>query len=93
MIGMASSIDLLQAEKQLSQLIAKKPLLNFSIDKSIHRLSILLGYAPGELFTELYESQELPHLPCEKLIALPSELLRHRSDIRRAERDLAAATE
>lgn len=92
-IGMASDIDVLQTEEQFSQLLAQKPLLNLAIDKAIHRLSILLGYAPGELFTELCESQTLPQLPCEKPIGLPSELLRRRPDIRRAERNLAAATE
>jgi NodT family efflux transporter outer membrane factor (OMF) lipoprotein len=92
-IGMASAPDLLQVEEQLSLLISQKPLLDLSIDKAIHRLSILLGYAPGELFAELCEPQELPHLPCEKPLGLPSELLRRRPDIRKAERNLAAATE
>lgn len=92
-IGTASTIDLLQAEEQISLLIAQKPLLDLAIDKTIHRLSILLGYAPGELFAELCEPQMLPSLPCEKPIGLPSDLLRRRPDIRRAERNLAAATE
>lgn len=92
-IGTASSIDLLQAQEQLTLLIAEKPLIDLSIDKAIHRLSILLGYPPGELFAELCESQGLPKLPCEKPIGLPSDLLRRRPDIRRAERNLAAATE
>lgn len=92
-IGMASKIDIIQAEEQLSQLAAEKPLLDLSIDKAIHRLSVLLSHPPGELFNELCEVQALPRLPCEKPIGLPSELLRRRADIRRAERDLAAATE
>lgn len=92
-IGTASSIDLLQAQEQLTLLNAEKPLIELSIDKSIHRLSILLGYPPGELFAELCEPQGLPSLPCAKPIGLPSDLLRRRPDIRRAERNLAAATE
>jgi NodT family efflux transporter outer membrane factor (OMF) lipoprotein len=92
-IGSASTIDLLQTEEQLSLLIAQKPLIDLSIDKAIHRLSLLLGYAPGELFSELCASGDLPRLPNEKPIGLPSDLLRRRPDIRRAERNLAAATE
>ena len=52
-----------QAQEQLSALEAQKPLLELSIDKTIHRLSILLGYTPGELFCELCSSAELPLLP------------------------------
>jgi NodT family efflux transporter outer membrane factor (OMF) lipoprotein len=92
-IGVANSIDVLQAEEQLNMLRAQKSLLQLSIDKTIHRLSILLSYPPAELFTELCELRPLPSLPCKKPIGLPSELLRRRPDIRKAERDLAAATE
>jgi outer membrane protein, multidrug efflux system len=92
-IGDASAIEVLQGNEQLNVLLTQKPQLRLSIDKTIHRLSILLGLAPSELFTELCETKDLPNLPCEKPIGLPSELLRRRPDIRRAERDLAAATE
>lgn len=91
--GFAGTIDQKQAEAQLSQLVAQEPQIKLSIDKAIHRLSILLGYPPGELFSELYEPCVLPSLPCQKPIGIPSELLRRRPDIRKAERDLAAATE
>lgn len=92
-IGTASAIDLLQAQEQVVLLLANVPLNDLAIDKSIHRLSILLGYAPGELCFELNELRELPLLPCERPIGIPSDLLRRRPDIRRAERNLAAATE
>lgn len=92
-IGMASSIDLTQAQGQLDSLSAQKPLLELGISKSINRLSILIGQLPGDLFAELSEPSEIPTLPCYKPIGVPSELLRRRPDIRRAERNLAAATE
>ncbi len=91
--GMASSIDIAQAQQQLSSLSAQKPLLELGISKSINRLSILLGQVPGDLYAELCEPGKVPALPCYKPIGIPSELLRRRPDIRRAERDLAAATE
>lgn len=92
-IGYASTIDFKQTEQQLSLLAAEKPLLELGIDKIIHRLSILLAESPESLFCELKEIRQLPVIPFDKPIGIPSELLRRRPDIRRAERGLAAATE
>ena len=91
--GFITDVELKMAEKQLSLMFAQKSQLKLSISQAIHRLSILLNYAPGELHCELIEPEELPCLPCEKPIGIPSELLRRRPDIRSAERELAAATE
>ncbi len=90
---LASAIDQLQAQLQLSLLLSQRPLLELEAAKAIHHISILLGYAPGELACELMEPASLPTLPCEKPIGVPSELLQRRPDIRKAERELAAATE
>ena len=92
-IGFSSTIDVRQTEEQLSILSAEKPILELSIEKAIHRLSILLAYSPGELYCELKDPQPLPSLPCYKPIGIPSELLRRRPDIRKAERQLAASNE
>lgn len=92
-IEIASAIDVQQAQEQLNILSAETPLVALRIDKAIHRLSILLGYGPGDLNVELCESRPLPLLPFEKPIGIPSDLLRKRPDIRLAERELAAATE
>jgi multidrug efflux system outer membrane protein len=91
--GIVSELDLSQAESQWSSLSAQKPLVELSISKTIHRLSILLGYAPGDLFDELAAPGCIPQLPNDKPVGVPSELLRRRPDIRKAERELAAATE
>lgn len=92
-IGMSDSIAQLQVQQQLSTMEAQEPLLLLSIEKSIYRLSILLGEEPGNLYCELIEIRPLPELPVCKPIGLPSDLLRRRPDIRKAERELAAATE
>lgn len=91
--GFVSSIDLKRAESQLHLMKAEKPLLELQIQRAVHRLSVLLGYHPGVLFEELNTCIELPTIPCQMPVGLPSELLRRRPDIRRAERNLAAATE
>lgn len=91
--GFSSSLDHKQAMEELSVLQAQKPQIEFDIYKSIHRLSILLGYVPSALLCELIEPRDLPSLPCYKPVGIPSELLRRRPDIRKVERELAAATE
>lgn len=91
--GFSGTVDEKQAEEQWNILAAQRPQITLAIDKAIHRLSILLGYAPGALFCELSVPSFLPVLPVQKPIGIPSELLRRRPDIKKAERDLAAATE
>lgn len=91
--GFASTLDEKQAEEQLNILGAKKADVKLEINKTMHRLAILLGGQPGELNELLCEAQPLPTLPCEQPIGIPSELLRRRPDIQKAERELAAATE
>lgn len=91
--GFAGSTDKIQIEAQLNALKAQKPLIELGITKAIHRLSVLLGYSPGELFCELTTLAPLPCLPCKMPIGIPSELLRRRPDVRKAERELAAASE
>lgn len=91
--GFDGELSLMQADEELGMLLSQKPQIEFLIDKNIHRLSILLGYHPGDLFCELNIPESLPELPCRRTIGIPSELLRKRPDIRKAERELAAATE
>jgi NodT family efflux transporter outer membrane factor (OMF) lipoprotein len=91
--GMVNNIDQKQVEQQLSLLMAEKPSVQLGIEKAIHRISVLLGYNPGDLYCELSEIKPLPQLPCDMPIGLPSELLRRRPDIRQAEYQLESATE
>lgn len=92
-IGDSSSIDQLRAESQFIQLQSQKPSLELSIEKALLRLSILLGEMPSCVFDELSEPGNLPQLPCIQPLCIPSEILRRRPDIRKAERELASATE
>jgi NodT family efflux transporter outer membrane factor (OMF) lipoprotein len=59
--------------------------------QAAHRLDVLLGIQPGALSAELSTEAPIPALPPQAHVGLPSELLRRRPDIRRAERQLAAA--
>ncbi len=90
--GILNDGDVSREQAEWNTLKAEEPLVELSIARAIHRLSILIGCAPGDLF-ECFEIAELPQLPTEQLIGIPSDLLRRRPDITKAERELAAATE
>jgi NodT family efflux transporter outer membrane factor (OMF) lipoprotein len=90
--GLASDLGVAQAEAQVSSTAAQIPNLESGIKQAVYRLDVLLGAQPGALMDELLPPGAIPGLPPEVLVGLPSELLRRRPDIRRAERQLAAAT-
>ena len=90
--GLSSDLEVAQAEGQLNTTAAQIPTLESSLKEATHRLDVLLGSPPGALWDELAKESAIPVLPPEVLVGLPSELLRRRPDIRRAERQLAAAT-
>lgn len=92
-IGMATSADLHQAEGELSTWQAKLPEAKQKRDRLMRHLAILVGGYPDDLICLLESCQELPRPLTEPTCGLPSDLLRRRPDIRKAERELAAATE
>ena len=51
-----------------------------------------MGENPGALDDELNEQKPIPVPPISVAVGVPAETLRHRPDIRRAERNLAAKT-
>lgn len=91
-VGLASDLDVARAEAQVNTTAAQIPVLESFLKQAAHRLAVLLGSEPGALAAELSTEAPIPALPPEVLVGLPSELLRRRPDIRRAERQLAAAT-
>ncbi len=90
--GLTSDLDVARAESQLNTTRAQVPSLQSQTQASIHRLSVLIGQEPGGLAQELEQAQALPTKPTQIPVGLPSDLLRRRPDIRKAERELAAAT-
>lgn len=90
--GLSASLEVAQAEAQLATTQSKPPLLESSLQQSIHRLGVLLGFQPETLLEELSSAKPMPADPPEVPIGIPSDILRRRPDIRRAERQLAAAT-
>lgn len=90
--GLTSRADVTRAEAQVAETSATIPPLQASARRSIHVLSTLLAREPTALSEELESEKPLPALPPEVPVGLPSELLKRRPDIRRADRGLAAAT-
>lgn len=90
--GVATDLDVQQASTVLATTRAEVPTLESSIQTAMHRLEVLIGQQPGTLQAELSEAAAIPAQPPQVPVGLPSELLLRRPDVRRAERELAAAT-
>jgi NodT family efflux transporter outer membrane factor (OMF) lipoprotein len=90
--GRAAELDVVRAQAQVSATASQIPVLESRRIQATHRLALLLGREPGSLREELLTAAKIPPPPPEVPVGLPSELLRRRPDLRRAERELAAAT-
>jgi len=90
--GLASDLEVAQAEGQTQTTAAQIPSLESALKQTIYRLDVLVAGQPGLLWNELAGTAVIPALPPQAQVGLPVELLRRRPDIRRAERQLAAAT-
>jgi outer membrane protein, multidrug efflux system len=90
--GLANQLDVTRAAGQVATTTATIPPLEAQVRQAIHALSTLVGQEPNALSAELSEAAPLPPVPPQVPVGLPSELLRRRPDIRRAERQIAAAT-
>ena len=89
--GRGNQLDTARAEAQWQTTLASIPSLEASIATTIYRLSVLTGRQPNALAATL-TAQPAPELPPLNSIGTPEQLLRHRPDIRVAERRLAGAT-
>jgi hypothetical protein len=90
--GVANDLDVARAEAQTEATAATLPQFEALLRRSIYRLGVLLGGAPGSVVDELISSKAQPEVPPAVPVGLPSDLVRRRPDVRRAERQLAAAT-
>lgn len=91
-VGTGTELEVARAEGQLRTTESRLPNLNAEIAAAAYRLSVLTGQQPGALLGDLLKRAPLPAPPDIVPVGLPSDLLRRRPDIRRAERELAAAT-
>ncbi len=90
--GLVSQLDVANADVQVATTAAAIPPLENQARQAIYTLSVLLGRSPQALLAELSADGPIPPVPPEVPVGLPSELLRRRPDIRRAEAQVHAAT-
>ena len=90
--GLATALDVEQAQSNYQQTRAAIPSLQSSLVQSMNRLAVLTGDPPGSLEATLAERKPIPVAPLEIAAGVPADVLRRRPDIRSAERRLAAQT-
>ena len=90
--GRTAELDVVRAQALVSATASQIPILESARIQGTHRLGVLLGRGPGALREELRAEAAIPAPPPEVPVGLPSDLLRRRPDLRRAERELAAST-
>lgn len=90
--GLASELDVAQSEALLASTRSRLPTLETTLRRTINRIAVLLGQEPSLLVSELSFDAQIPSPPPEIPDTLPADLLRRRPDVRRSERQLAAAT-
>jgi NodT family efflux transporter outer membrane factor (OMF) lipoprotein len=91
-LGTGTELDVVQAEAQVASTTAVIAGFETTEQQTIHALSVLLALPPRALDEELQPRGPVPDPPAVVPVGLPSDLLRRRPDIRRAERQLAAQT-
>ena len=89
-VGFVSGLDVANADALVATTAAQIPLLESSTQQSIYSLSVLMGSEPAALIQELSTAAAIPVAPPSVPVGVPSDLLRRRSDIRRAEAELHA---
>ena len=91
--GLASEIDVRQAELNLARSESLLPLLRLELYRSVHRISVLLGEQPHMLYYLLEQDGEIPDPPESVVVGIPADRIRNRPDLRAAERRLASQVE
>jgi NodT family efflux transporter outer membrane factor (OMF) lipoprotein len=90
--GVADDGELRRAEADRLDAASVVPSLEGTAQSAVFRLAALTGEPLDALTARLEPPRAIPAVPATTPVGLPSELLRRRPDVRRAERDLAAAT-
>lgn len=88
--GIATLLDLRQAEQLVDTAAETIPALQQQIEQTENQITLLLGENPGEVIREGRFAEQRA-LPPEVPAGLPSALLERRPDIRAAEQNLIAA--
>ena len=89
--GFVSQLDVDQQQSLVDATEARAYPLEAQVRAEIHALGVLAGETPEALIPTLTPAAAQPVVPAAPPPGLPSDLLRRRPDIRKAERNVAAA--
>jgi NodT family efflux transporter outer membrane factor (OMF) lipoprotein len=87
--GQTSKVDVNQAQSDVAHTRATIEEFRIRLRHATNRLCVLLGQPPEALDSKL-GTTAIPKLPPEAIVGIPTDLLRRRPDVRRAEREAAA---
>ena len=90
--GWASELEVNRAEADRLSSTAVTPALDADRRAALFRLASLTALALEDVQSRLQADRPTDAIPATVPVGLPADLLRRRPDVRRAERDLAAAT-
>ena len=90
--GFVGKLDVANADAQVATTQSTIPVLESAAQANIYSIGVLLGKEPAFLAKDLERPGPIPPTPPKVPVGLPSELLRRRPDIRRAEAQIHAAT-
>ncbi|WP_375146539.1 TolC family protein, partial [Vibrio parahaemolyticus] len=91
--GYGSDLDLAQAKATLAAMESLVPQLEIAQQAHKHRLAVLLGEPLTQVEIRLSKQHSVPVMQNMVPVGLPSDLLKRRTDIRLAEREMAALNE
>ncbi|MFT0213893.1 efflux transporter outer membrane subunit [Pseudomonas sp. F1_0610] len=91
-LGVATRLEVEQANSQLKITVADLPLLEEQAHRLINAMSLLLNQTPNTLTAQLSEATEVPMIKRSIATGVPSELAQRRPDIRMAEQHLRQTT-
>lgn len=89
--GVTTEFDYARAQGERQQIQATLPAMEADLATTLYRISVLTGKDPKYYDERLRQTASLPPPQDKVPIGLRSDILRRRPDIRRAERELAAA--
>lgn len=90
-VGRSDQLDIARAESQLQLTLAALPNFEAQINVALNRIGVLTGKPTAELKNQLAVVKSLPSIPATFAVGNPTDLLKRRPDIRRAEQALVGA--
>jgi multidrug efflux system outer membrane protein len=90
-VGRGDQLDVARAEAQLELTRASIPVLHAQVNVALNRIGVLTGKPTAKLKTALTQTRSLPEVPASFAVGNPTDLLKRRPDVYRAEQALAGA--